>query len=99
MKLRGDSRAELQKFAGGFGTNRDTHVVVNGYTDNVGSANSNMRLSQERADAVKADLVALGIPADRISAQGLGEQDPIADNDTADGRRSNRRVSVAIGNR
>ena len=71
-------------------------VQINGYTDNVGSAASNLSLSQDRADAVAAYLVEQGIGKDRIKALGYGELRPIASNDTAEGRAQNRRVEVAI---
>jgi outer membrane protein OmpA-like peptidoglycan-associated protein len=99
MRLRPESEAKLKDFAAGLAANGDAHAMVNGYTDNVGNAASNMRLSQERADAVKTDLVGMGIAADRLSARGFGEQDPIADNATAEGRATNRRVTVGIGER
>jgi len=67
---------------------------VSGYTDNVGSANSNVRLSQARADAVKAYLVGKGVAASRIGTRGFGEENPVADNGTADGRAQNRRVEI-----
>jgi len=72
---------------------------VNGYTDNVGSSATNLRLSQKRANTVKADLVQMGIPAERLSAQGFGEENPLADNATKEGRETNRRVSVGLGER
>jgi outer membrane protein OmpA-like peptidoglycan-associated protein len=71
-------------------------LTVKGYTDNVGKADSNMQLSQERANAVKAELVYDGISADRLSAQGFGEENPIADNASAEGRAHNCHVSVGV---
>ena len=79
-------------------------LVVNGYTDNapVGRAlqrqgvTSNEVLSQKRAEAVMAYLTAHGVKPDMISAQGHGEADPIASNDTAQGRAQNRRVEVTL---
>lgn len=67
---------------------------VSGYTDSVGSAQSNVRLSQARADAVKAYLVGKGVAASRIDTRGFGEENPVASNDTAEGRARNRRVEI-----
>jgi len=96
-KLRPDSFAKLREFAAALPTSGDPHVMVRGYTDNVGSAASNMRLAEARANAVKAALERKGISADRLTAQGLGDENPIADNSTAQGRETNRRVTVEVG--
>jgi OOP family OmpA-OmpF porin len=97
--LQPQSQAELKEFAEALAADPSAHVVVNGYTDNVGSAATNLRLSQKRANTVKADLVHLGIPAERLSSHGFGEENPLADNATEDGRETNRRVSVGLGER
>jgi outer membrane protein OmpA-like peptidoglycan-associated protein len=72
------------------------HVVVEGYTDNTGTHESNLQVSLVRARAVKAYLVENGIPADRVQALGLGDQYPIASNRTEEGRRQNRRVEIVV---
>jgi outer membrane protein OmpA-like peptidoglycan-associated protein len=70
-------------------------VQVEGHTDSVGSDSYNQRLSQRRAESVKRYLVQhFRIPADRLVVKGLGESNPIASNDTLDGRDKNRRVEV-----
>jgi outer membrane protein OmpA-like peptidoglycan-associated protein len=71
---------------------KDIVVEISGHTDNVGSNSSNQKLSQRRADAVKAWLVSKGINADRINAIGFGEEKPRVANDTEDNRRLNRRI-------
>jgi len=70
----------------------DIVVEISGHTDNVGSNAYNQKLSQQRADAVKAWLVAKGIPADRIISVGYGEESPRVPNDTEDNMRLNRRI-------
>ena len=69
-------------------------VRVEGHTDNVGNAKSNKTLSDERAKAVVAALVAQGVDAKRLSAAGHGQDKPIADNKTEEGRAKNRRVEL-----
>ena len=71
-------------------------IVVEGYTDSVGSDSANMKLSQARADAVRSFLVRKGLPADKVSATGQGKSNPIASNDTPDGRANNRRVEIVV---
>lgn len=71
-------------------------LTVNGYTDSTGSEKTNEVLSQKRADAVKAQLVANGISNEVVSTRGLGPANPIADNKVADGRKQNRRVEIEV---
>lgn len=72
--------------------------VVEGHTDNTGSDAYNQALSVRRANAVMKYLVDAGVPASRLSAQGFGESQPVADNDTAEGRAQNRRVVLRRSN-
>ncbi len=76
----------------------DINVLIQGHTDSQGAADTNRNLSQKRADAVKAYLVSKGINSSRLSTSGLGEEYPIADNNTATGRAQNRRVEFIIRN-
>ncbi|HEX3850192.1 MAG TPA: OmpA family protein, partial [Polyangiaceae bacterium] len=71
-------------------------LVVEGYTDSVGSDSANMTLSQSRADAVRSFLISKGLPANKVSAVGRGKSNPVAGNDTADGRANNRRVEIIV---
>jgi outer membrane protein OmpA-like peptidoglycan-associated protein len=71
-------------------------IRIGGYTDNTGDPAANLRLSEERANNVMAELVKLGIDPARISAKGYGEVNPIADNSTEDGRQQNRRISLHV---
>jgi outer membrane protein OmpA-like peptidoglycan-associated protein len=73
-------------------------VAIEGYTDSVGSEDYNQALSQRRADSVKSYLVRAGIESGRLSASGMGKNDPVASNDSAIGRQQNRRVAVIINN-
>ena len=71
-------------------------IVVEGHTDSRGSNANNMTLSQNRADAVRAYLITQGIDSNKITAVGWGEDRPVADNNTADGRANNRRVELVV---
>jgi outer membrane protein OmpA-like peptidoglycan-associated protein len=71
-------------------------MTVAGYTDNVGSVASNLRLSRDRADTVVSQLVNKGVSRDRLTAEGYGEEYPVADNATAEGRAENRRVAMRV---
>jgi outer membrane protein, adhesin transport system len=77
------------------GTNLDVAIAV-GHTDSVGPEGYNQVLSLRRAEAVKAYLVNQGIPADKVKTEGRGESEPVASNDTAEGRAQNRRVEVTV---
>lgn len=74
----------------------DTDVTVVGFTDNTGSVQLNQNLSEQRAESVVNYLESQGIPASRLKAVGMGENDPIASNDTPEGRAQNRRVEMYI---
>ena len=75
---------------------QDTNILIEGDTDNTGTEEYNQKLSERRAQAVADYAKSLGVAGSRISTVGLGELNPIASNETADGRRQNRRVEVAI---
>jgi outer membrane protein OmpA-like peptidoglycan-associated protein len=70
---------------------------VYGHTDNVGNDASNMKLSEDRATAVKSYLISKGIAAERIESKGYGSSKPIAENSTSVGKAKNRRVQIVLG--
>ena len=71
-------------------------IKIGGYTDNVGDPAANLKLSQDRAANVRAAIVALGVAPERLSAEGYGEQYPVADNSTDAGRAQNRRIAMRV---
>jgi OmpA-OmpF porin, OOP family len=71
-------------------------VKFGGYTDNTGSPDQNLQLSRERASSAMNQVAALGVDASRLTAEGYGEQNPIADNATDEGRQRNRRVDINV---
>ncbi len=73
-----------------------TKLKIGGYTDNTGNETANMKLSADRAQAVRSALVAMGIEAGRLEAEGYGPQFPVADNGTEEGRAQNRRIAVRV---
>jgi outer membrane protein OmpA-like peptidoglycan-associated protein len=74
----------------------DKLASIEGFTDSRGSDDKNMKLSQDRANAVKDYLISQGVSAEKLRAVGRGEANPIASNDTAEGRANNRRVEIII---
>jgi outer membrane protein OmpA-like peptidoglycan-associated protein len=75
---------------------KDSKIVVQGYTDSQGGASFNQDLSQHRADSVRSFLVSHGIASDRVTAQGFGPSNPVADNASPEGRADNRRVEIVV---
>lgn len=71
-------------------------IEIAGHTDNEGEDETNMKLSQERANSVVKYLISKGISSTRLTAKGYGETDPVADNSTEEGRKKNRRTEVRI---
>ncbi len=84
-----DLVASLEEYEG-------TDVLVVGHTDATGEASYNQGLSERRADAARTYLLGAGLDSDRVSAMGMGEEEPVDTNDTDAGRQANRRVEVAI---
>jgi len=92
--IKPDSAKTLDDAAAALKLAADLKVEVGGHTDNVGTADANLKLSQGRAQAVMAALVERGVTADRLTAKGYGQSAPVADNRTEDGRARNRRVEL-----
>ena len=90
------STTDLQQVAKVMNEYPQTRILVAGHTDSTASSESNQRLSERRANAVKNLLVNNRVSGDRVVAKGYGETQPIASNDTAAGRQQNRRVKITI---
>lgn len=94
--LTAPAQAQLERVAETLRSNPQLRVSITGHTDNVGSAAYNEALSARRAEAVAAYLQSLGIAAGRLSTRGAGFSQPVASNDTEQGRASNRRVELHL---
>jgi outer membrane protein OmpA-like peptidoglycan-associated protein len=90
------AREKLDAVAEALKNQADHKMVVEGHTDSQGSESSNNELSQRRAQSVRDYLVSRGVPNEIISATGVGQHRPVADNKTADGRANNRRVEIIV---
>jgi outer membrane protein OmpA-like peptidoglycan-associated protein len=94
--LRDASKAELTKLAQILNKYPDTNILVEGHTDNTGSEEYNLELSRQRAQSVENYLASLNVDPTRFTIMGYGEAQPVATNDTVEGRQQNRRVDLAI---
>lgn len=94
--IRPESEDALQSIADMMEEYDNTIFHIEGHTDSTGSAEYNETLSRERAASVKEWLQEAGIPANRLTSEGYGEERPIADNNTAQGRQDNRRVEISL---
>ena len=91
-----ESDVSLDKLVNQLNQNKIAEIEIHGYTDNVGDDNSNQKLSEERAKAVADYLISKNIDKSRLSYKGFGSKQPIASNDTEEGRKKNRRVEFII---
>lgn len=94
--LKPESDEQLQNVAEIMRAYPRVTMRLGGYTDNLGDAGENMALSQKRAEAVKSELSALGVDPSRLQAKGYGEEHPVADNATEEGRAKNRRIDMNV---
>lgn len=90
------SKSALRNFATSLKANPDTDIKIVGFTDNTGKVDYNQTLSEKRAKSVYDYLTQQGISTDRMSYEGRGVHDPVADNSTPEGRALNRRVEIVI---
>ena len=97
-KLTLNSQGPLNKAVAELQTRPDVKVLIEGHTDNVGNRDANIRISKARADAVRAYFISKGIAANRLTTVGIGPDQPVAGNDTAEGRSKNRRVQLRVQN-
>jgi K(+)-stimulated pyrophosphate-energized sodium pump len=90
------SRDQIDNFATILRAYPTASVTIAGYTDNLDAEDKNLQLSQARAEAVAARLIAAGVSSDRVRAEGHGSQNPVADNATEAARMQNRRIALQI---
>jgi outer membrane protein OmpA-like peptidoglycan-associated protein len=91
-----DAQLKLAKLSGIIQAHPGLNLAIEGHTDTTGSEDFNMKLSQQRADTVREFLISQGMSPDTITARGMGQDNPLADNSTAAGRKLNRRVEIIV---
>ncbi len=94
--LTATAKANLDKLVPVFQSYADTDIIIYGYTDSTGAVEYNQKLSEQRAASVKTYLASKGLNVSRFTSKGMGVSDPIASNETAEGKAQNRRVEFAI---
>jgi outer membrane protein OmpA-like peptidoglycan-associated protein len=92
--IKPESQAVVEQIAKLLSDNPNLSISIEGHTDSVGTPAANKTLSEQRARAVMSAVVKTGIPAGRLSAVGWGQEKPLADNRTEEGRAKNRRVEI-----
>lgn len=91
-----DGQVAIDRIASLLKDKTTANVIIEGHTDSTGSPQLNQRLSEQRADSVRAGLVSRGVPLARLQTKGLGLSQPVAENATEDGRAQNRRVEIVM---
>src|SRR5690606_33994316 len=94
--LKTSSYPELDKVVTMMKNNPSAKMLLIGHTDNIGNKSANLTLSSNRANAVKEYLVSKGISQERITCEGKGSGQPVTNNDTEEGRQTNRRVEFIL---
>lgn len=94
--LRGEAREKLAKLSGIILGHPGLNLAIEGHTDNVGSDEVNQKLSEKRAETVRAYLIQQGLADANVTSQGFGKSTPVADNSSAEGRQKNRRVEIIV---
>ncbi len=92
--LKTDGKEAVNEIAKALNVDKTLKIAINGYTDNIGNETHNLELSKKRAKTVKEELVKIGIDASRLSFEGFGQNSPIADNNSDEGKAQNRRVEL-----
>jgi outer membrane protein OmpA-like peptidoglycan-associated protein len=90
------AREKLARLSGILVSHLGLHIAIEGHTDSVGAEDYNQKLSERRAESVRAYLVQQGMPSADVAAAGFGEGTPVATNGTAAGRQQNRRVELVV---
>ena len=96
FELKEESRIELNKLRDFLLKNKSVRIELSGHTDNIGSDPYNQKLSENRANSVKEFLFNQGLSANRITSKGYGKTQPVASNETEEGRALNRRTEFRI---
>jgi general secretion pathway protein A len=96
MRLSDEAHEKLEQFVKFSSSHPESEIIVEGYSDSRGDPIYNQNLSKMRAEVVKKYLVDKGLPAEKIVAVGRGPQNPIADNETVEGRKQNRRIEIRV---
>ncbi len=92
--LKTDGKDAVAEISKALQTDNNLKISINGYTDNTGNASHNLQLSKDRAETVKKALLEAGIENNRLTSDGFGSENPMADNSTEDGKAQNRRVEL-----